>query len=138
MKVSTSILAGAFVAIASQAAHAQSFNGGLPAGWTANGTAGTSGANGVVTLAPIAGSTAYGWVSTSGSNATAGYGLGGETNGSSLRSVTFAAAAGDALKFSFNYVTSDGSGFADYGYASLLNAGDGSIAAVLFNARTRP
>ncbi len=138
MRISTSIVAGALVAIAGQTAYAQSFNGGLPAGWTVSGTAGTSGANGVVTLAPIAGSTAYGWVSTSGSNATAGYKLGGETNGSSLRSVTFAAAAGDALKFSFNYVTSDGSGFADYGYANLLNASNGSIAAVLFNARTQP
>ncbi len=138
MRISTSIVAGALVAIASQTAFAQSFNGGLPSGWTVNGTAGTSGANGVVTLAPIAGSTAYGWVSTAGSNATAGYNLGSETNGSSLRSVTFAAAAGDALKFSFNYVTSDGSGFADYGYANLLNASNGSIAAVLFNARTQP
>ena len=136
-KVMVSAAAAALLAIAGQSALAQSFNSGLPAGWTVNGTAGTSGANGVVSLAPIAGSTAYGWVSTEGSNAKAGYGIGGETNGSTLRSVTFAAATGDDLKFSFNYVTSDGSGFADYGYANLLNV-DGTIAAVLFNARTKP
>ena len=130
-------IAAALLAMAGQSALAQSFNSGLPAGWTVNGNAGTSGANGVVTLAPIAGSTAYGWVSTIGSNGKAGYGLGSETNGSTLRSVTFAAAAGDDLKFSFNYVTSDGSGFADYGYANLLNA-NGTLAAVLFNARTQP
>jgi hypothetical protein len=101
------------------------------------GTAGVAGADGVVTLAPLAGSTAYGWVSTTGSNAEAGYGLGDETNGSSLRSVTFSAAAGDSLQFYFNYVTSDGAEFTDYGYANLLNASNSSIAAVLFNARTQ-
>jgi hypothetical protein len=138
VQLSITTITAALLVVASQGAVAQSFNGGLPAGWTASGTAGTSGANGVVTLAPIVGSTAYGWVSTANSNANAGYGLGDETNGSSLRSVVFAAAAGDALKFSFNYVTSDGSGYADYGYANLLYASDGSIAAVLFNARTRP
>lgn len=128
----------AILVLASQGAIAQSFNSGLPAGWTVNGSAGTSGANGVVSLAPIPGTTAYGWVSTYNSTAKAGYGLGSETNGSSLKSVAFAAVSGDALKFSFNYVTSDGSGFADYGYANLLNAANGSIAAILFNARTKP
>jgi hypothetical protein len=31
----------------------------------------------------------------------------------------FAATAGTALNFYFNYVTSDGAGFADYGWAEL-------------------
>ena len=124
--------------VAAQGASAQSFNGGLPAGWTTFGTAGTSGANGVVGLSPSVGSTAYGWVSTNNSASTAGYNLGGETNGSRLRSNVFSATTGDALKFYFDYVTSDGSGFADYSYANLLNASDSSIAAVLFNARTEP
>ena len=124
-KVLVSAAAAASLAIAGQSALAQSFNSGLPAGWTVNGTAGTSDGNGVVTLVPIAGSTAYGWVSTEGSNAKTDYGIGGETNGSTLRSVAFAAATGDDLKFSFNYVTSDGSS-----YANLLNV-DGTIAAAL-------
>ncbi len=125
------------LALGVQCATAQTFDAGLPSGWVVSGTAGTSGADGVVTLAPGAGSTAYGWVSTADSTATAGYGLGEETNGSSLRSTTFAATAGDSLRFYFNYVTSDGSVFTDYGYANLLNASDLSVAAVLFNARTQ-
>jgi hypothetical protein len=72
VRFSTTALAAGLLVITAQGAFAQSFNGGLPAGWTASGNAGTSGANGVVTLAPIAGSTAYGWVSTAGSNAEAG------------------------------------------------------------------
>jgi PEP-CTERM motif len=96
-----------------------------------------SGTDGVVSLAPLVGSTAYGWVSTTDSTAKAGYSLGDETNGSSIRSVSFSAAAGDVLKFYFNYVTSDGAEFTDYGYANLLKAADSSIAAVLFNARTQ-
>ena len=118
-------------------AFAQTFNAGLPSGWVVTGSAGVAGADGVVTLAPLAGSTAYGWVSTAGSDAAAGYGLGDETNGSSLRSVAFSAAAGDSLQFYFNYVTSDGADFTDYSYANLLNAASSSIAAILFNARTQ-
>jgi hypothetical protein len=133
-----SALALAALAVISQGASAQSFNGGLPSGWAVNGTAGTSGANGVVTLAPTTGSTAYGWVSTANSTATAGYGLGHETNGSTLTSNAFSAATGDSLQFYFNYVTSDGSTFADYAYANLLNANTGAIVAVLFDARTEP
>jgi hypothetical protein len=133
-----SALAFGIVALASQGAFAQSFNGGLPAGWSVAGTAGTSGANGVVTLAPTTGSTAYGYVSTYGSSATAGYGLGGEKNGSTLTSSAFTAASGDALQFYFNYVTSDGSTFADYAYANLIDATTGKIVAVLFDARTEP
>jgi hypothetical protein len=136
MKFSTALVALGVTAVA-QLAHAQSFNGGIPAGWTVNGTAGTLGADGVVSLSPAAGSTAYGYVTTAGSTSTAGYGLGQETNGSRLDSNVFSASVGDSLDFFFNYITSDGSGFADYGYANLLNA-DGTTAAVLFNARTQP
>ena len=134
----TSAIAAGVLALAAQASFAQSFNGGLPAGWTTQGTAGTSGANGVVTLAPTSatGSTAYGWVSTAGSTASVGFGLGQETNGSTLTSNAFAANAGDALQFYFNYVTSDGSHFADYAWASLLDASTGTVVAVLFDART--
>jgi len=101
------------------------------------GNAGTSGADGVVTAAPGGGLT-YAWVSTSGGVTGAGQlpGVGG-TNGSSLTTSAFAAASGDVLKFQFNYVTSDGAGFADYAWSQLLDSG-GSPVAVLFDARTTP
>jgi hypothetical protein len=138
-----SILACAALALGAPLASAQGFNSGIPAGWTCVGNCGTLGADGVVTLAP-GGGTAYGWVAT-GSNATEvspfgleGKGLGGETDGSVLRSAAFSALGGDPLQFSFNYVTSDGSGYADYAWARVLNASDSSQVALLFTARTQP
>lgn len=121
-------------------ASAALFDGGLPAGWTAVGNAGTLGADGVVTLAPSGGSN-YGYVSTTnGVNGVALPGVGGSgtgTNGSTLRSVVFTAAPGDDLEFFFNYVTSDGSGFADYAWARLLDSSEAEVA-LLFTARTAP
>lgn len=107
--------------------------------WTGIGTFGVSGADGVVGLAPVAGSTQYGWVSTANSDE---YGLGLAsvgvgTNGSKIVSNLFSANAGDEFRFYFNYVTSDGSGYADYGWARLLNE-DMTEAALLFTARTTP
>lgn len=64
--------------------------------------------------------------------------LGSEFNGSRLTSPTFAANAGDALQFYFNYVTSDGGGFADYAWAILLDAVTNAQVALLFTARTVP
>lgn len=111
---------------------------------TVVGSAGTLGANGVVTLPPN-GDTSYGWVSTFGG--VLGGGLSyivpginggiGNTNGSTLRSDPFFASAGDGLQFFFNYVTSDGAGFADYGWARLLDASNNEVA-LLFTARTKP
>lgn len=128
---------GTLVLVA-QASLAQSFSSGIPAGWSGVGSYGTAPANGVVSLAPGGGSQ-YGWVSTNGgiSGASPFNFGGGETNGSYLRSNTFAAGASDLLNFKFNYVTSDGAGFADYGWARLLNA-DLTQAALLFTARTTP
>lgn len=121
-------------------ASAALFDGGLPAGWTAVGNAGTMGANGVVSLAPSGGSQ-YGYVSTAnGVNGVALPGVGGAgsaTDGSTLRSAVFTAAAGDDLKFFFNYVTSDGSGYADYAWARLLDGAQNQVA-LLFTARTAP
>lgn len=135
MKFSTKILAAAAVAVIAQAASAQSFSSGIPAGWTGVGTYGAMGANGVVSLAPGGGSQ-YGYVSTvNGSTGVSPFNLSGNQNGSYLRSNVFSAGAGDALNFNFNYVTSDGAGFADYAWARLLNA-DMSEAALLFTART--
>jgi hypothetical protein len=108
-------------------------------GWICTGSCGLSGANGVVTLSPFVGSTAYGWVSTTGGVAGLGLpgigGTGSATDGSRIRSGIFAATAGQNLSFYFNYVTSDGAGFADYAWARLLDSG-GTEVALLFTART--
>lgn len=101
------------------------------------GNYGSLGADGVVTAPPGGGT--YGYVSTYLGVAGAGQisGVGG-TDGSSFQSDPFAAGIGDILKFQFNYVTSDGSGYADYGWAELRNAGDDSHVAWLFTGRTQP
>jgi len=108
-------------------------------GWTGAGGFGTLGADGDVTLSPF-GSNQYGYVTTNGGLAGVGSlpGVGGSgipTNGSTITSPLFSVNAGDVLQFYFNYVTSDGGGFADYAWAQLLNA-DSTQAALLFTART--
>lgn len=126
------------LAVSGQASFADGFEGGIPSGWTCIGNCGTSGADGVVTLSP-SGFSQYGWVSTAGGvSGVSPFGFGSETTGSVLQSSPFSASAGDPLEFYFNYVTSDGSGYADYGWARLLNASDMSQAALLFTARTKP
>jgi len=118
-------------------ASASLFDSGIPAGWTCSGNCGTSAADGVVTLAPSGGSQ-YGWVSTANSGVYGlGLGLGGETNGSMLRSSLFSANAGDDLEFQFNYVTSDGSSYIEYSWARLLDSTLTEVA-LLFHARTTP
>ena len=121
---------------------AGTFDSGIPATWTCVGTCGTSGADGIVAIAPPGTSTAYGWVSTL--NGVMGEVLpgingpgngGGSTNGSTRTSSLFSANAGDALKFYFNYVTSDGATFADYAWAKLLDSINNQVA-MLFTART--
>ncbi|MCE3261467.1 MAG: hypothetical protein K0R43_546 [Pseudoduganella sp.] len=132
----TALALGALVLAAP--ATAGTFDGGIPEFWICSGSCGASGANGVVPLAPGGGS-AYGWVSTFGSNvqaSLAGVGSGGdEANGTTLRSVSFDATAGALLDFRFNYVTTDGAGFADYAWARLLDSGNNQVA-MLFTART--
>lgn len=110
---------------------------------TCTGNCGTAtAADGVVT-APPGGATLWNWVSTNlgqmGAAKITGYSS-DSTNGSELRSSAFAARAGDKISFYFNYVTADGSGFADYAFAQLLPAGaaDDSQAINLFTARTKP
>jgi hypothetical protein len=150
------VFATAVLALNANGAMAQQFDAGIPAGWTCTGNCGTSAdvfGPSVVALPPS--SSSYGWVSTYGSlygdptsglpgvspfpNASVpsnGIGNLGNTNGSVLRSTAFVANSGEVLKFEFNYVTSDGNSFADYAWARLLNAGNGSQAAVIFTART--
>lgn len=110
-------------------------------GWACTGHCGTSGANGVVTMSPYPGSTAYGWVSSDAGVTGLGLpgigGTGSATNGSRIRSGLFVAKAGDDLSFYFNFVTSDGAGYADYAWARLLDSG-GTQVALLFTARTTP
>ena len=115
------------------------FESGIPAGWVGVGGFGTvTGVNGDVATPPN-GSTSYGYVTTVGGvNNSTPFGIAGTTNGSSLQSTVFTAAAGDPLNFYFNYITSDGSGFADFGYAQLLKAADMSQSALIFTARTKP
>jgi hypothetical protein len=135
MKFFPKLVVATAIALLSHAASAQSFSSGLPSGWTGSGNFGTSAANGVVSLAPGGGSQ-YGFVSTEGGvTGVSPFDLPGNTTGSVLRSSIFSAQAGDALDFDFNFVTSDGAGFSDYGWARLLNA-DLSQAALLFTART--
>ncbi|TVP82679.1 MAG: hypothetical protein EA346_02040 [Thioalkalivibrio sp.] len=117
-------------------AHAGTFDNGIPEGWICEGSCGTGVVDGVVTLAPSGGEQ-YGWVATTGSplRSLGLPGIGG-TNGSRLRSPMFSAGAGEPLEFQFNYVTSDGAGFADYAWARLLDASMEPVA-LLFTARTR-
>jgi PEP-CTERM motif-containing protein len=110
----------------------------IPIGWTCtDGTCGTLGANGVVTDPPGA-ATTYEYVTTTGGAfGLPTLGIGSETNGSRLLSGIFSAAAGDALEFDFNYVTSDGSDYVEYAWARLLDDTQTPVA-VLFTARTTP
>lgn len=112
------------------------FDSGIPAGWTSQGNTGTSGADGVVTLAPSGGSQ-YGWVSTAAGVSGVGLGIGSEFDGSTLTSSLFSATAGDNLHFSFNFVTSDGAGYADYAWSRLLDSSFNEVA-LLFTARAAP
>lgn len=112
------------------------FDSGIPTGWTSQGNTGTLGSDGVVTLAPSGGSQ-YGWVSTAGGVNGVGLGIGSETTGSTLTSGLFSATAGDNLHFAFNFVTSDGAGYADYGWAQLLDSSLNPVV-TLFTARTTP
>jgi hypothetical protein len=110
----------------------------IPSGWTCVGSCGTDGADGVVTLSPI-GSSHYEWVSTAGGSNGVGAlptgALGSETDGSTLATQVFTATAGTSLNFYFNYVTSDGAGYADYAWAELFNSANTPVA-LLFTART--
>lgn len=118
----------------------------LPVGWTCSGNCGsTVGADGVVSVPPVpSGATGFDWISTAGApHASTGIGgaslgLGSETNGSLLSSNVFSATAGQLLEFAFNYVTSDGSGYADYAWARLIDSTSNAVVGYLVTARTEP
>ena len=99
------------------------------------GNFGTASPNGVVTASPEGGD--YGYVSTYGGVQGAGsLGVGAETNGSLFESGSFFADVGSQLQYYFNYVTSDGAGYADYAWAALRPESGPDL--VLFTARTTP
>jgi hypothetical protein len=127
------VCAGLALTLAAPAS-AQVFNGGIPPGFTCTGQCGVSGADGVVTLAP-GGGTQFGWISTFGGITMDPLSIAGSTNGSVLLSPFFSAGVGQVLSFWFNYVSSDGDPFNDYGYVRLLGQGSPLI---LFSARTTP
>lgn len=119
------------------------------AGWTCSGimdqNCGVGNANGVVSNAPVSGSTGYAWISTVNApdfpvtSLPPGIGNTSEvTNGATFRSAPFSASANTDMSFYFNYVTSDGStNFTDFAWARLLD-GTGNQVALLFTARTHP
>ena len=114
--------------------------GSVPPGWTCFGGCGSDAADGVVPLSPT-GNKTYEWVSTTGGATGVGMlpsgSLGSETNGSTLATPIFSATAGTPLNFYFNYVTSDGAGYADYAWAELYDSTNKPVA-LLFTARTEP
>lgn len=109
----------------------------LPGIGTYEGVAGIGTANGDVGSSPMGNK--YLYVTTAGSDYYgAGLGLGGETNGSQLTTISFSAAAGDDLSYYFNYVTSDGTpSYVEYAYALLNNLSNGT-SSLIFTARTNP
>ena len=106
------------------------------------GACGVAGANGDVTAPPT--SATYGWISTAGGVDGAGQLAVGGTNGSSFTTSAFTAAAGDNLRYYFNFISSDGQSapgafiYEDYAFVQLLDAATDSPVAMLFNARTEP
>ncbi|MDQ1899169.1 NF038132 family protein [Paracoccus sp. WLY502] len=136
--IRTFLTTAAATALLAVGAHAAT----LPSGWTAEGNAGTGSPNGVVSAPPAQGPGYY-YVSTAGGVTGGGSlpGVGGTgvaRNGSNVITAAFTAAVGDVLEFYFNYVTSDGAGFADYGWSRLLDATTSDEVALLFTARTTP
>jgi PEP-CTERM motif len=145
--IRNSILASSLAALAALTLGGTStaFADPIPSGWSCSGTCGSLGADGVISLSPT-GNSSYQYVSTNLSTATGalpsatpGYTPGSETNGSILTTSTFAATAGQALNFYFNFITSDGtSTFADYSWASLFSAATNLPVAELFTGQTEP
>ena len=112
------------------------------AAWACTGACGAVAPGGDVGASPT-GNAAFGYVTTFGSSATGvspidvkDNSTGVATNGSTFLSGAFSAARGDQLSLYFNYVSTDGKGFDDYGWARLVNASDHSLVSWLFTARS--
>jgi len=59
------------------------------------------------------------------------------TNGSTDTTTAFTATAGELINFDFNYITADGSGYADYAWVALMST-DGGANYLIFTAQTQP
>ena len=128
--------------LGASAAMAIAFSAAPASAGTCIGNCGTSGADGDIGLSPT-GNPSYSYVSTwdgspttAGEIASVGDNDGGPNTGSQFTTSLFSAAAGDSLAFYFNYITSDGAGFADYGWAELVDS-MGAHVAWLFTGRTQ-
>ncbi|WP_419727850.1 NF038132 family protein [Lichenicola sp.] len=110
----------------------------IPFGYSCQGGCGTDGADGDVPLSPLKDPT-YDYVTTTGGLT----GVGQDpitppvspTNGSLLKTPTFAATAGTSLSYYFDFITSDGGMYADNVWAALFTAA-GKPVAELYNTTT--
>lgn len=139
-KATAAALAG-LMALVPLGAAAFQFDQGIPFFWQCQGTCGTAAPNGVVGPSPFS-NQSHAWVATrtSGVSGLAPDNIGGvgqPTTGSTLRTNTFWANQGTELGFYFNYVTTDGGGYADFAWVRLLNAANQEVA-ILFTARSTP
>ncbi|TPE61567.1 PEP-CTERM sorting domain-containing protein [Sandaracinobacter neustonicus] len=137
MRILTGLLLGcaSFVALSSTPASAATCFG------NCGETNINGGQTGSVGVPPLQGDNVYYWVSTNGGSTGGGTLPGqesGSTNGSRLVSDSFYAAAGQKVSYYFNYITSDGAGYADYSWSQLRDVNDSSNVTNLFTARTKP
>lgn len=109
---------------------------------TCLGSCGSDTANGNVPNPP--GFSSYFYVTTTGAPTGGGtlpsiFGPSGvnSTNGSTYTTSPFTTTAGELINFDFNYITSDGSGFPDYGWAALVST-TGGTDYLIFSAQTQP
>jgi hypothetical protein len=99
------------------------FEAGVPAGFTARGTVGTSGA--VPNLAPTEGAS-FAYLDTTGEEPATVDTVDG-VSGSRLISTEFTARAGDVLSLDVAFLTNDGDQFHDYGVVTLAAPEPGSL-----------
>ncbi|MDR2165423.1 MAG: NF038132 family protein [Zoogloeaceae bacterium] len=141
--------------VAGEAAAATMFDAGIPKDWThIGGKSASSGFGAAMPNGDVGASLeggGYGYVTTVGTKfvdddecggVSLGLGVsaenfGCEKNGSLLQSSAFSASEGDDLQFYFNYITSDGTTFADYAWVRLINTATSDLT-LLFTARTTP
>ena len=117
--------------------------------WSVSGVAGVITGGTTVPTSPL-GNAQFGYVTTAGPEGdynqtyntsplaleSQGKGSGTQTNGTKVRLGSFQATANEKLDLYFDYITTDGSGYDDYAWARLIDAGNQSTAAWLFTARS--
>lgn len=111
--------------------------------WSATGAAGIVSGGSTVPNSPSA-NTQFGYVTTFNGTTDVspltlqdeGKGTKNQTNGTKITSSSFVAKANETLSLFFNYVSTDGRGYADYAWARLVHSGSNTTAAWLFTARS--